>query len=110
MQVINNYINTLSQGILLGWGNYALDLPYAYGNNINNTFSNNQIIGTQISPLTLTSALTVTVAGNSFLDVMCNVFGVFPLLQHQIKFYPQHWADLMPGHHELGKLLQYRLC
>ena len=82
--MINNYINTLSQGILLGWGNYALDLPYAYGNNINNTFSNNQIIGSQISPVTLTSALTVTVAGNSFLDVMCNVFGAPPLVQHQV--------------------------
>ena len=68
-------INTLSQGILLGWGDYFLDLPFVYGNNINNTFSNNQITGAQISPLTLTSALTVNVANNAFTDVMCNNFG-----------------------------------
>ena len=74
MQVINNNINTLSQGILLG-SNFALDLPYAYGNNINNTFTNNQVTGCQISPLTLESALTVNMANNAFTDVLCNSFG-----------------------------------
>ena len=71
----NNKINTLSQGLLLGWGNYALQLPYIYGDNINNTFANNQITGSQISPLTLSSALGVNVANNAFTDVMCGVFG-----------------------------------
>ena len=74
MQVSNNVINTLSQGILLGWGNYALDLPYVYGNNINNSFTN-QITGSQISPLTLTSALTASVVNLAMTDVMCGVFG-----------------------------------
>ncbi len=74
MQVINNNINTLSQGILLG-SNLNLDLPYAYGNNVNNTFNNNQITNCQISPLTLESALTVNMATNTFTDIMCNVFG-----------------------------------
>ena len=75
VQVSNNVINTLSQGILLGWGNYALDLPYVYGNNINNSFTNNQITGSQISPLTLTSALTASVVNLAMTDVMCGVFG-----------------------------------
>ena len=75
VQVANNVINTLSQGILLGWGNYALDLPYVYGNNINNSFTNNQITGSQISPLTLTSALTASVVNLAMTDVMCGVFG-----------------------------------
>ena len=74
MQVINNNINTLSQGILLG-SNFALDLPYAYGDNINNTITNNQITGCQISPMTLESALTVNMANNVLTDVLCNVFG-----------------------------------
>ena len=75
VQVSNNVINTLSQGILLGWGNYALDLPYVYGNNINNSFINNQITGSQISPLTLTSALTASVVNLAMIDVMCGMFG-----------------------------------
>lgn len=74
MQVTNNNINTLSQGILLG-SNFFLDLPYAYGDNVNNTFTNNQVTNCQISPLTLESALTVKMASNTFTDVMCNVFG-----------------------------------
>ncbi len=74
VQVVNNNINTLSQGILLG-SNFMLDLPYAYGNNINNIFNKNQVTNCQISPVTLESALTVDMATNTFTDIMCNVFG-----------------------------------
>ena len=100
MQVTNNNINTLSQGILLG-SNFFLDLPYAYGNNVNNTFSNNQITNCQISPLTLESALTVSMAGNTFTDVMCNVFGELlhpaPVSLAWLPHESQYTADALAG-------------
>lgn len=70
MQVSNNVITNEAQGITL-WAANNTDHPIFYNDNVNVQILNNSITGSQFGALFITSAATITIANNRFLNIMC---------------------------------------